>query len=204
MSKQAWTTRPPSSRIRTSDLVLLIFSTHANTSPYVLREIDRAVAYTRPLLALRVDDAVPNSSIEYYVHAWRTLEARTGVDEKRSEIVIAVREAIAASSSAGRLAPKGRKPAMPWLRPRPRWWLALASVLVVVAGIGLGLGLGLPRDRVDVVLSDGRYALDRAQSPRVTAQCSLLPGHGPGSDEWKADHVRRLRRRVCGEPYVYE
>ncbi len=36
--------------IRTSDLVLLIFSEHANASPYVLREIERAVNYGRPVL----------------------------------------------------------------------------------------------------------------------------------------------------------
>ena len=58
-----------SSTVPDLDLVLLIFSTHANNSPYVLREVDRAVAYKLPLLALRVDETVPSSSIEYYVHA---------------------------------------------------------------------------------------------------------------------------------------
>ncbi len=45
--------------IRTSDLVLLVFSAFADSSPYVLREIERAVAYKRPVLALRIDDSFP-------------------------------------------------------------------------------------------------------------------------------------------------
>lgn len=35
--------------IRDSELVVVVFSAHANTSPYVLRELDRAVAYTTQL-----------------------------------------------------------------------------------------------------------------------------------------------------------
>ena len=54
--------------IRTSDLVLLVFSSFADSSPYVLREIERAVNYKRPVLALRIDDTAPSSSMEYYVH----------------------------------------------------------------------------------------------------------------------------------------
>ena len=36
--------------IKSADLMLLLFSTSANTSPYVLREIERAVAYERPVM----------------------------------------------------------------------------------------------------------------------------------------------------------
>ncbi len=59
--------------IRVSDLVLLIFSASANTSPYVLREIERAVAYERPVLSIHTDDALPNPSIEYYLNLWQWL-----------------------------------------------------------------------------------------------------------------------------------
>jgi N-acetylneuraminic acid mutarotase len=131
--------------IQASELVVLIFSADANASPYVLREIDRAVAYKRPVLALRVDDTSPNTSIEYYVHAWRRFEATTGVEKKQDELVTAVREALGTARSAGNLSPDGGRKAATsgrWLRQK--WWIALASAVVLVAA-GLALGLGLTR-----------------------------------------------------------
>ncbi len=77
--------------IRVSDLVLLIFSASANTSPYVLREIERAVAYERPVLSIHTDDALPNPSIEYYLNLWQWLDAQAGVENKREEIIATVR-----------------------------------------------------------------------------------------------------------------
>ena len=65
--------------IRNSQLVVLIFSAHSNASPYALREIERSVAYGRPVLALRTDDTDPNSSLEYYLHGW--IEAPGGSGE---------------------------------------------------------------------------------------------------------------------------
>ncbi len=44
--------------------------------PLVLREIERAVAYERPVLSIHLDDAVPNPSLEYYLNLWQWLEAR--------------------------------------------------------------------------------------------------------------------------------
>jgi len=78
--------------IRTSDLVLLIFSTSANSSPYVLREIERAIAYDRPVLSLHIDDVVPSASIEYYLNLWQWLEVRGGVEGKQGQILAAVRD----------------------------------------------------------------------------------------------------------------
>jgi N-acetylneuraminic acid mutarotase len=167
--------------IRTSDLVLILFSTHANTSPYVLREIERAVAHKRPVLALRIDDAAPSASIEYYVNVWRQVEATTGVEGRRDEIVAAVREAIATPPSTRGSRPGSTKRAAIMRRwSRRTWGIALASVLVLLA-IGLGLGLGATRVGVDIVLTDGqvlwtelspqgsspgaRYSQDMVQDP---------------------------------------
>jgi hypothetical protein len=47
--------------IRTSDLVLLIFSARANTSPTVLRDVERAIAYERPVLSIHLDTLRPMS-----------------------------------------------------------------------------------------------------------------------------------------------
>ncbi len=126
--------------------MLLVFSAFADSSPYVLREIERAVAYKRPVLALRIDDVVPSASIEYYVNVWRKFDATTGVEKKQEEIITAVREAIAAPTSGGGSRPRGAKGASTsgsW--SRRKWWIAFGSLLAIAA-IGLGLGFGLTRD----------------------------------------------------------
>ena len=146
--------------IRNSQLVVLIFSVHSNASPYALREIDRAAAYGRPVLALRTDDTYPNPSLEYYLHDW--IEAPEGVESKRKEIVAAVRAQLTRSATAAMSAVggpgspvrppvalqsgvgKGAARARPWyLRT---WVIAIAGVLVVAA-LGVGLGFGLTQNR---------------------------------------------------------
>ncbi len=146
--------------IRNSQLVVLIFSTHSNASPYALREIERSVAYGRPVLALRTDDADPNSSMEYYLHQW--IEAPEGVESKRKEIIATVREQLARPSTGAASAGRGPVPApRPPVRLQPGtrtaaaqarawvlrpWGIAVVAVLVVAA-VGVGLGLGLTRDQ---------------------------------------------------------
>jgi LuxR family maltose regulon positive regulatory protein len=78
--------------IKDSELVLLLFSSFANSSPYVLREIERAIAYERPVVSLRLDDTTPSASLEYYLNLWQWLETPRGVESKRREIVAAVRK----------------------------------------------------------------------------------------------------------------
>ncbi len=81
--------------------MLLIFSASANSSPYVLREIERAIAYERPVLSIHLDDAVPNPSLEYYLNLWQWLDAPGGVEDRREEIVAAVRRQLAGSPERG-------------------------------------------------------------------------------------------------------
>ncbi len=149
--------------IRSSDLVLLIFSASANSSPYVLREIERAISYERPVLSIHLDDAVPNPSLEYYLNLWQWLEAPDGVEHRREEIVAAVHRQLAGSPDRGN-APEPDPPApldaeegpeagrreeavSPHERRRKARIVAFALAVVAVAvGLGLGLGLGLTSD----------------------------------------------------------
>jgi N-acetylneuraminic acid mutarotase len=146
--------------IRNSDLVLLIFSASANSSPYVLREIERAIAYERPVLSIHLDDAVPNASLEYYLNLWQWLEVPGGVDDRREEIVAAVRGQLTGASEPATAPDSGAavaselteepepgpptEPASP-RRPRRRAWVIALASAVLIAAIGLGLGLGLQR-----------------------------------------------------------
>jgi N-acetylneuraminic acid mutarotase len=121
--------------IRRSGLVLFVFSASANASPSVLREIERAVAYGRPVLSLHLDDAVPSASLEYYLNLWQWLAVPGRVEDKRDEIIAAVRGQLALAPS---LAASGKAH-----RPSRRAWVVALAVVLLVAGIGLGLGLGL-------------------------------------------------------------
>ena len=101
MRRPGRTRRPPIlEAIRTSDLVLLIFSASANASPTVLRDIERAIAYERPVLSLHLDDATPNASLEYYLNLWQWLDASGGVEDKRDDILAAVRAQLAGTSDS--------------------------------------------------------------------------------------------------------
>jgi N-acetylneuraminic acid mutarotase len=113
--------------IRSSDLVLLVFSAAANASPSVLREVERAVAYERPVFSVRVDDATPNVSLQHYLN----LALQPG---SMASPEIAERLELGPHAEAARR----RRPS------RRTWGIALGATLLVVA-IALGLGLGLTR-----------------------------------------------------------
>ena len=113
--------------IRTSDLVLVVFSAAANASQNVLHELEKAVACKRPVLPLRVDDATPSVALErYFDLASRPDAIISSEAEKKPE-----------SAEDTRAAKR-------W-RPRPRTIAIAAALAVLVAAVGLGLGLGLDR-----------------------------------------------------------
>jgi hypothetical protein len=87
--------------IRTSDMVLLLFSVSANASPTVLRDIERAISYERPVLSLHLDGAAPTASLEYYLNLWQWLDASGGVEDKREDILAAVRAQLAGTADSG-------------------------------------------------------------------------------------------------------
>jgi N-acetylneuraminic acid mutarotase len=142
--------------IRNAQLAVLVFSSHSNTSPYALREIERAVAYGRPVLAVRIDKTAPTPSLEYYLHEW--IDAAAGIETRRKEILAAVHRQLAKPAGAATTRARGAvvAPAVP-LQPgvgqvaafARRWgrktWAMAGVGVVVVAALGLGLGLGLTR-----------------------------------------------------------
>jgi hypothetical protein len=63
-------------------IVVLIFSSHANISHQVHREVERAVAKGRPIFPLRIEEVKPTRSMEYYLGAIHWLDALTPPLEK--------------------------------------------------------------------------------------------------------------------------
>jgi eukaryotic-like serine/threonine-protein kinase len=58
--------------IESTRVFLLILSTHANASPFVKNEVNRAFAQQKPIVAFRTEDVIPGRSLELYLarHHW--------------------------------------------------------------------------------------------------------------------------------------
>lgn len=54
---------------------VLVFSQHANTSPQILREVERAVHLGLPIIPFRIEDVVPERSLEYFMSVPHWLDA---------------------------------------------------------------------------------------------------------------------------------
>lgn len=53
--------------LKSSTVFVLVFSRHANESPQILREVERAVHLGLPILPFRIDDVMPERSLEYFM-----------------------------------------------------------------------------------------------------------------------------------------
>jgi hypothetical protein len=68
--------------ISASKLMVLIFSNHANLSPQVKREVERAVNRNIPIIPFRVENIPPSKSLEYFISTQHWLNAFTPPLEK--------------------------------------------------------------------------------------------------------------------------
>ena len=68
--------------INASDVMVLIFSSFSNTSPQVIREIERAVHKGLSILPFRIEDITPSKSLEYYMSTQHWLDAYSGSFDK--------------------------------------------------------------------------------------------------------------------------
>jgi TIR domain len=63
--------------VRNAKLLVLIFSEHANASPHVRREVERAVSNGVAILPFRIQEVVPSPSLEYFISDSHWLDALT-------------------------------------------------------------------------------------------------------------------------------
>jgi hypothetical protein len=57
--------------------MVLAFSGHANTSPQIRREVERAVNKGIPIIPLRIEDVQPSRALEYFISTPHWLDAFT-------------------------------------------------------------------------------------------------------------------------------
>src|SRR5581483_5551151 len=61
--------------IGTARVLVLVFSSHANTSPHVTREVERAESKSIPVVTFRTDGTPLSPSLEYFISHSHWLEA---------------------------------------------------------------------------------------------------------------------------------
>src|SRR6185437_5741623 len=73
-----------------SRLTVLVFSNRSNTSPQVRREVQFTCEHDRSVLPLRIDDAMPEGAMSYYLGPVHWLNALTPPLEPHLETLVSV------------------------------------------------------------------------------------------------------------------
>ena len=68
--------------IRKCDLFVLLLNEHANKSRHVLREVNIAMAHTKPIMIIHLDDCRPNDSIAYVSSILQMISVRESNTER--------------------------------------------------------------------------------------------------------------------------
>jgi hypothetical protein len=74
--------------ITNAAVMVLVFSADSNSSPQVRREVERAVHKRLPVIAFRVDNVLPEKSLEYFLSAQHWLDAFTAPRETHYKTLI--------------------------------------------------------------------------------------------------------------------
>lgn len=61
--------------LKGASVFVLVFSQHANASPQILREVERAVHLGLPIIPFRIEDVLPERSLEYFMSVPHWLDA---------------------------------------------------------------------------------------------------------------------------------
>ncbi|WP_210245068.1 toll/interleukin-1 receptor domain-containing protein [Methylobacterium haplocladii] len=126
--------------IKSSKVLLLVFSKQSNKSQQVAREVERAISAGIPVIPFRIEDVVPSESMEYYLSTPHWLNAFPPPMEQHFEqLTLTVKnllgEPVGGGPSIRPDPPEGADPSI-WKRPGLLWGLgglAVAGALTVAA-----------------------------------------------------------------------
>ncbi|MEM8695510.1 MAG: toll/interleukin-1 receptor domain-containing protein [Pseudomonadota bacterium] len=129
--------------IAASDVFVLIFSRHANASPQVLREVERAVNGGKPIIPFRIENAEPEGSIEYFMSVPHWLDAFPApVDDHIPRLLAALGGLTEGkvTASPSRVRQKPSTVATPVASGLGRFGPALGMTMMVALAVVAGLG----------------------------------------------------------------
>jgi hypothetical protein len=113
--------------IQRSKLMVLVFSSSANASPQIRREVERAVNKGLPIIPFRIEEVMPSRSLEYFLSSPHWLDALTPpVEAHIQKLVDSVKTLLARTDGA---ATQTAPPLPPPSRARAKVQKVLDTVL---------------------------------------------------------------------------
>jgi len=112
--------------------LLLVLTTHSNSSPQVLREVQHAVERKLPILPLRLDDVAISKSLSYFVSAHHWLDAfNAPLDQHLPTVTASIQKLLSGKAVLGVASPTANQ--SPGRPPHTRrLWLGAAAVLAIL------------------------------------------------------------------------
>lgn len=119
--------------IEQSAAMVIVFSAAANTSVFVPREVERAVAKKKPLFPVRIEEATPTEGLEFLISGDQWIDAWTGSwDDHMYRLARDLTARV-------RGTPVPRKTAEHRSTPRRRWAAGVAAGIALLAMGGLAV-----------------------------------------------------------------
>jgi TPR repeat protein len=174
--------------IDSSRVMVLVFSSHANASPQVRREVERAIAKGCPIVPLRVEEVLPTGSMEYSLYNTHWLDAFEAPLDKHMKTLMAVVKTIGAdrSSPATQAAfhppsnvPQAAQvpaapPALPSAGRGPAKFIAVLLLLIVVATLSPLLYRRFAPATTGEYTSNTQQPRDAARAPSAPPSASAV------------------------------
>jgi TIR domain/Jacalin-like lectin domain len=122
-------------------IMVLIFSSNANMSPQIHRELERAVSNGLTLIPFRIEDTLPTAAMQYYLSAIHWLDAYTPplvehlgrlVEQVKADLQVAAPSGTTVSVPLGETAAPPAKPVR-----LDRHFIADNARLAVIVAVGL-------------------------------------------------------------------
>ena len=144
------------SAIRSAKVMVLVLSSNANSSGHIPKEVERAVSNGVAILPFRIEDVMPDKSLDYFIGSVHWLDAMTPPLEKHlDDLAETVRKLIQPIAFPATAAPQPAPANPPVVRttvpavvgaanPPKTIWIGAASLLLAAA-IVLGVILLRPK-----------------------------------------------------------
>ena len=176
--------------------MVVIFSSGANQSKQIYREVQRAFEKELPAIPLRIENVVPESSLAYYMGPVHWLDAMTPpLEGHLKQLVVSVsailhkgtspeqHDAVSAPNqerSAGRVEPQTRPVAAALSPPggSPKWLLAAAGIIGVAIVVAAGLWSYMQRPAATVTAQSTSSPAPASPAPAPPAPKSPAPSSG--------------------------
>lgn len=157
--------------IESARVFVLIFSSNANASPQIKREVERAVSKGLPIIPVRIEDVVPSRTLEYFISSPHWLDAFPPPRERYfAKLVVSVRALLDTDKSGAPQTTTAAVLPASWEKKQParrRWGLMIAAGAAIAFAVAAGYALYFLETQplVRTLTGNGDQAVSVAFSP---------------------------------------